>query len=216
MNERSKKIDEIESERNYLEKALNKLVKKIEKIPIANKSLMPYGWGKAAKGRSVWRIIEEVINQNLEKNREKLKFDEVEHASSEVGVYDFKFCYEGHKESYVNIKSAVSNGKSNKDDISKAKGLLDFYKSNPEANLYVATFVLKFDKNMYVCIEKCIVYPTCWIPDVYVNPSNNANLQSSKYKDLSTIVKRTPSEFVKELSKQIQIAAEKKRKKRKK
>jgi len=55
----------VEHERQKLEKALNTMISKIGPIPIANKRIMPYGWRKAAKGRTVWRIIEEIISQNL-------------------------------------------------------------------------------------------------------------------------------------------------------
>lgn len=212
MDTRSIKIQQIETERLYLEESLNKLIQDIKYIPIANIDLLPFGWRKAAKGRTVWRIIEEIISQNLEKKYKKLGFDSAMPATSEIGVYDFKFCYNGNNESYVNIKSSVLGGRKNKDDISKAVGLLDFYKNNPKANLYVATFVIKFMDNMTVCLEECIVYPTSWIPDIYVNPSNNGNLQSSKCKDLSTVVRRTSNEFVEELIEANRIAIKKKEK----
>ena len=56
----------VEQERKNLEEKLNKLIKNIGDIPIASKRIMPYGWRKAAKGRTVWRIVEEVISQGLE------------------------------------------------------------------------------------------------------------------------------------------------------
>ena len=192
---------DVEQERQYLEERLNKLIRYIGDIPIANERIMPFGWRKAAKGRTVWRIVEEVISQNLESLAKILGFDSVHPAESEVGVYDFKFCYNGHEESFVNIKSSVKGGKVNKDDISKAVGLIDFYKHNINANLYIATFVIRFNSNMTIGLDKCIVFPTAWIPDIYVNPSNNGNLQSSKYKDLSIAVKRTNREFLNELVK---------------
>jgi hypothetical protein len=34
------------------------------------------------------------------------------------------------------------------------------------------------------------------LPDIYVNPSNNGNLQSSKYKDFSSAVPRSQAEFM--------------------
>ena len=123
----------VEIERKYLEDKLNVLIRNIGNIPIANTRIMPYGWRKAANGRTVWRIVEEVISQGLESQANDLGFDSVHPADSEVGVYDFRFCYDGNKESYVNIKSSVKGGRSNKDDISKAAGLIDFYKKNPNA-----------------------------------------------------------------------------------
>lgn len=204
----------VEIERLYLEEKLTQLIKNIGDIPIANTKIMPYGWRKAAKGRTVWRIVEEVISQGLESQASSLGFDSVYPAESEVGVYDFKFKYDGNKESYVNIKSSVSGGRTNKDDISKATGLIDFYQKNTSSNLYVATFVISFKSNMTIGLDKCIVFPTAWIPDIYVNPSNNGNLQSSQYKDLTKAVKRTPEEFLNCLIKANKIALEKKSKKK--
>ena len=103
----------------------------------------------------------------------------------------------------------------NKDDISKAEGLINFYNENPTANLYIATFVISFKPNMTIGLEQCIVFPTAWIPDIYVNPSNNGNLQSSMYKKLSTAVKRTPSEFLSLLIQENEVANQKKKSKKK-
>lgn len=205
-------FDDVEKERKYLEDKLNSLINDIGEIPIANKKIMPYGWRKAAKGRTVWRIVEEVISQGLEYQAKDLGFDEVKPAESEVEVYDFKFSYNENKESYVNIKSSVQGAKSNKDDISKADGLISFYKNN-NANLYIATFEISFKPNMSIGLEKCTVFPTAWIPDVYINPSNNGNLQSSKYKNITNAQKRTPTEFLKILYQANEEAKNKKNKK---
>lgn len=203
----------LDLERKYLENKLLELIRGIGDIPIANNKIMPFGWRKAAKGRTVWRIVEEVISQNLESKAYELGFDSVHPASSEVGVYDFKFCYGKSIESYVNIKSSVLGGKTNKDDISKAEKLIEFYTENPNANLYIATFVIKFNSNMTIGLEDCIVFPTAWIPDIYVNPSNNGNLQSSQYKNIKNAIKRTPQEFLKLLIDENNIAKIKKSKK---
>ncbi len=204
----------VDAERQYLEDKLNLLIKNIGSIPIANKAIMPYGWRKAAKGRTVWRIVEEVISQGLEYQAKTLGFDSVSPAESEVGVYDFKFQYDGNKTSYVNIKSSVQGGRTNKDDISKAEGLIEFYNQSPNANLYIATFVISFKSDMTIGLEKCIVFPTAWVPDVYVNPSNNGNLQSSQYKDVSNAIKRTPQEFLSVLKEANDVAIAKKKAKK--
>lgn len=205
----------VEIERKYLEDKLNVLIRNIGNIPIANTRIMPYGWRKAAKGLTVWRIVEEVISQGLESQANDLGFDSVHPADSEVGVYDFRFCYDGNKESYVNIKSSVKGGRSNKDDISKAAGLIDFYKKNPNANLYVATFVISFKPDLTIGLETCSVFPTAWIPDIYINPSNNGKLQSSKYKYLDSSIKRTPPEFLACLIQENAVATAKKKAKSK-
>ena len=58
--------------------------------------------------------------------------------------------------------------------------------------------------------------PIAWIPDLYVNPSNNGNLQSSYAKDLNKAKKRTNATFIEELKKEIQVAEGKKKKRNKK
>src|SRR5690625_1336172 len=200
-------IKKISNEREVLERNINNLIdKKIKHIPIANKSLMPFGWRKSAKGRTVWRIVEEVISQNLEKYAEDFGFKSVVAAESEVGVYDFEFELETGSKSYVNIKTAVIDGRVNKDDISKADGLIDFLKNNIDNNIYVATFLIKFTEDMTIELVKCIICPTAWIPDVYVKPRNNGKLQSSKYKRIEEFETRTNSEFLRTIKEEKRVA----------
>ncbi|PLR95731.1 hypothetical protein [Bacillus sp. T33-2] len=204
---RQEKIDRIARERLALENSINSLIKdRISHIQIASPELMPYGWRKSGKGRTVWRIIEEVISQNLEMYGSEYGFEKVVPADSEVGVYDFEFELEAGFNSFVNIKSAVFGGRVNKDDVSKADGLINFIENNPSVNLYVATFLIKFNPDMKVELLKCIVCPTAWIPDVYVNPSNNGNLQSAKFKNVDEMVQRTNEEFLELLKKENKIA----------
>ena len=210
---REQQIQNIESERQYLEEQLTKMINEIGLIPIASKKIMPFGWRKSAKGRTVWRILEEVISQNLENNACSFGFNSVEPAESEVGVYDFKFVYHGGKTSYVNIKSAVEGGRKNKDDLSKAEGLREFYTKNPDANLYISSFVIRFNDDMTIGIVQCHVFPITWIPDVYVNPSNNGNLQSAYYKDINDAEKRTNEEFLIVFDNACKLAIQKKRNK---
>lgn len=213
MKNREQIISSIEAEREFLENKLNQVVSSIGPIPIANPKIMPFGWRKSAKGRTVWRIVEEVITQNIEISAATLGFKSVNPADSEVGVFDFRFCSPDSSEAYVNIKSSVLGAKKGKDDLSKSTGLLDFYKTSPDANLYIATFVIDFRANMTINIINCIVFPISWIPDIYINPSNNGNLQSSCYKDINSAVKRTNEEFVIELISEFENANSKKRKK---
>ena len=207
--------EEVEAQRLALQNALKKVGESIGKVTIGKKSQFPYGWRKAAKGRTVWRILEEAVSQNLEKNKEKFGFQSVTPADSEVGIYDFKGKIEATEdEFYVNIKSAVAGKKASKDDISKADKISTFLKDNPSANLYIATFIIDFDDDdMGVIIKDAVVAPISWIPDVYVNPSNNGNLQSSKCKELDSLIKRTNSDFVKILDKEIQNSHAKKTRK---
>lgn len=210
MNKIDDNIKIVEIEREFLESKLNELIAHIGEIPIANSRIMPFGWRKSAKGRTVWRIVEEVINQSIESQYANLGFENALPAESEVGIYDFRFSCLGNEESYVNIKSSVNGSKSSKDDISKAERLIEFYNINPNANLYIATFEIKFNPNLTIGFNKCTVFPTAWLPDVYVNPSNNGNLQSSMYKNINTAIKRTPKEFLKCLIDANNIAISKK------
>ncbi|MBE7413673.1 MAG: hypothetical protein HS129_16685 [Leptospiraceae bacterium] len=207
-------IQQTEEYRAKLENCLNILRSKIEKIQIGSSKQFPFGWRKAAKGRTVWRIVEEAINQNLEKFHEELGIESIEPSDSEVSVYDTKLKFQGDKDFiYTNIKSAVLGGRTNKDDISKANGLQEFFQQDIDRQLFISTFVIRFDDEMTISLTDCHVMPIMWLPDIYVNPSNNGNLQSSKYKDVNDAIKRTNKEFFAELSSAVEVAQGKRRKK---
>lgn len=208
-------IQEIEVFRGKLEAGLRKLVEEIGEVQIGSRKQFPLGWRKAAKGRTVWRILEELINQNLEAKFKELGFSLCESSPSEVSVYDTLLQVEGNqKDLFVNIKSSVEGGRTNKDDLSKAAGLDEFLDADDDRQLFVATFVLQFTEEMTVKISHVVVLPYAWVPDIYVNPSNNGNLQSSKYKDVEGATQRTSREFHGLLKAEIQVAAEKRAAKR--
>lgn len=209
-------IKETEGLRDKLQASFDLLVAKIGKIQIGTKKQFPFGWRKAAKGRTVWRILEEIITQNLENNFAEFSLDEVNPSASEVSVYDFECKVSGDATPlFVNIKSAVLGGRKNKDDISKAVGLEAFFAEDVNKQFFVGTFFIQFNDDMTIEVVSATVFPVTWIKDIYVNPSNNGNLQSSKYKNLDEAEKRTNSEFLKEFKKEIAVVAEKRRKKRK-
>lgn len=191
---------------------LERMCKSIGHIQVGKPEQFPFGWRKAAKGRTVWRILEECLNQKLEiSNNENSIFSP---ADSEIGVFDFhaNFLPEG-LEGYVNIKSATKGKKNSQDDLSKAIRLLEFYETNPTSHIFISTFEIEFHDNMQISLPNCYVMPLAWIPDIYVNPSNNGNLQSAKYKNIEESVKRTNAEFMEVLKEANQIAIEKRRKK---
>lgn len=201
---------QVEWERQQLQGAIDQLLPEIDLIPIASKNLMPFGWRKAAKGRTVWRIVEEVISQNLEKNATELGFQSIFPSPSEVSVYDFEFNFPGSRPSFVNIKSAVAGKRSSKDDISKAVRLIEHFEAHPESNIFIATFEMDFTADPGVALTKCTVMPLHWIPDIYVNPSNNGNLQSAYAKHLDLAIRRSRSEFLTLLENEIENANRKK------
>ncbi|WP_203368842.1 hypothetical protein [Cysteiniphilum marinum] len=196
--------------RESLYDALTSLISDIGPIKIGNAKQFPFGWRKAAKGRTVWRILEEVITQNLEESHNKYGFNSMKPSESEVSVFDFAIKMDGHiKPIYVNIKSAVKGARKNKDDISKAIGLKHFYEEDPEKEIFIASFVINFKDNMSISIDQCHVMPIAWLPDIYVNPSNNGNLQSSKYKDVDLATERTNQEFIDALVDEMEVARKK-------
>ena len=140
--------------------------------------------------------------------------ESIKPASSEVGVFDLELRYPDISNSiYINIKSAVKGGRTNKDDISKAVGLIDFLSKHPSDLIFIVTIELDFSHDMKVLLSNSYVMPTGWLPDLYVNPSNNGNLQSSKYKDLSLAVRRDNKKFLEDLIEAKNIADDKKRRK---
>lgn len=194
--------------RDRLEDELRRLVLSLGTIQIGGPQYFPYGWRKAAKGRTVWRILEEIITQNLEWRQSEFGIAEFAPASSEVAVFDFALRFEdAERPVFVNVKSSLLDGRSSKDDISKAAGLLDFFHAQPDAQLFVATFMLEFvEETMGVRIADVAVVPTSWLPDVYVNPSNNGNLQSAHYKSMDRAVPRSNPDFVALLRSQVEVA----------
>jgi len=208
-------ILKIEESRQILETTLKKLIADLGKIQIGTRKHFPYGWRKAKKGRTVWRLLEEIICQNLEQKADEYGFIQVSPSDSEVSVYDLRLTLkENNDRAYINIKSAVNDIKVSKDDISKAIGLIDFFDSNPNEKLYIATFVIRFNEDMTIELIDCHVMPITWLPDIYVNPSNNGNLQSSKYKNIESATKRINADFIKALKDEILVAKKKKQEKK--
>ena len=208
-------IKEIEKQQQKLSDCLSSLISRIGVVNIGKPEQFPYGWRKSAKGRTVWRIVEELITQNLEKYHKEIGIDLVEPSDSEVSVFDIKCSVQDLPPMFINIKSAVVGGKTSKDDISKGERLKEFYDDDPSRDFFVATFFIKFNDDMSIEIEKVSVFPIAWLKadDIYVNPSNNGNLQASYYKDIAYACKRTNSDFLPLFRDALRIANEKKAKK---
>ena len=189
-------IEQIEELRVGLQKCFDLLVGKIGKVQIGTTRQLPYGWRKAAKGRTVWRILEELITQNLEKYHLEFGIASIKPSTSEVSVFDFECELTNNPTPiYINIKSAVLGGRKNKDDISKGKGLEEFYSEDINKNFFIGTFFIKFNDDMTFEVSHATVFPIVWIKDIYVNPSNNGNLQSAHYKNIDDAEKRSNQEF---------------------
>ncbi len=68
-------VNQVAAYSGKIRKVLNKVSTQLGSIQIGNTRQFPNGWGKAAKGRTVWRIVEEAINQNLKKQCTTLGLD---------------------------------------------------------------------------------------------------------------------------------------------
>ena len=120
-----------------LEKILNKLIKEIGALKIGRNGQFPFGWRKSAKGRTVWRLVEELITQNLEKNYSEYDLKKMTPSDSEISVFDFSCIVNGiEEEIYVNIKGSNIDGKQSKDDISKGNELIKFLRFTTEPTVY--------------------------------------------------------------------------------
>lgn len=214
----SKAIKEIEDQQVLLSNCFSELIKRIGVVTIGKPEQFPFGWRKSAKGRTVWRILEELITQTLEKYHTEFGINAVEPSASDVSVFDMKCTAPNLPPMFINIKSAVFGGKLSKDDISKEGKLKAFYDEDNSRDLFVATFFIKFNENMSIQIEKVSVFPIAWLMsrDIYVNPSNNGNLQAKYYKDIANATKRTNDAFLPLFNEAINIANKKRAEKQKK
>jgi hypothetical protein len=196
--------------------SLNAVCNGLGPIQIGSNEQFPDGWGKAAKGRTVWRIVEEAIKQNLKKDSEKLGVDEVTPSESESSIYDVSLRIPNITPVlFLNFKAAVDGNETEKGDISKAGKLIEFYDEGATRQLIIVTFVISFHDNMTIQINRCLVTPIAWLPDIYVNPSNNGNLQCSQPETLEDATRRSNQAFLKLLKRAISTAKRKQTAKRK-
>lgn len=204
-------VEQIETLRVGLQESFDLLVNKINKIQIGSKEQFPFGWRRAAKGRTVWRILEELITQNLEQYHTEFKLQSITPSDSEVSVFDFECKIEANDTPiFINIKSAVEGGRKNKDDISKGIGLKEFYDDDIDKTFFIGTFFIIFNEDMSIEIDHATVFPIAWIKDIYINPSNNGNLQSAYYKNIDDAVKRSNAEFYELFMNALEFAQSKK------
>jgi hypothetical protein len=205
-------LKEVEKYASQLRASLNKLCKKLGAIQIGSKKQFPSGWGKAAKGRTVWRIVEEAISQNLTAKRKALGFGEVRPSDKEASIFDVVVNFTGDSRNlYLNFKAAVAGKETEKGDISKAEKLEVFFVEGAKRQLFIATFGIAFHEDMTIAIKHCLVTPIAWLPDIYVNPSNNGNLQCSQPKNLNAATKRTNAKFLTTLKSAMRTAARKRK-----
>lgn len=114
---------------------------------------------------------------------------------------------------YLNFKAAVAGKQTMKGDISKAESIVKFFNADVNRQLFIVTFGIVFHASMAIEIKTCLVTPITWLPDIYVNPSNNGNLQCRQPATLAGATKRTNSLFLTTLKSAMKIAATKRKKK---
>jgi hypothetical protein len=196
-----------------LASSLNKLLRRIRRIQIGTPKQFPDGWGRAAKGRTVWRIVEEAVVQNLKKHRASLGLAVAEVAPREVDIYDVKIRFKNSTiELFLNLKTYAAGLETKKGDISKAKRIIEFFDQDVARQLFIVRLVIRFSADMCIEIKECLVVPITWLPDIDVNYHNH-NLQCRQPKTLGGVTRRTNSKFVAALQHAIRIADAKRQKK---
>ena len=60
-------IREIDVLRKKVQATCDLLIKEIGPIQIGSTKIFPYGWRKSAKGRTVWRIVEDSVAKRLDR-----------------------------------------------------------------------------------------------------------------------------------------------------
>jgi hypothetical protein len=189
-----------------LTSSLQQLLKRIGRIQIGTPRQFPDGWGRAAKGRTVLRIVEEAVVQNIKARHAELGLAHAEAAPGETELYDVKVRFEWSKvDLFLNLKTAARGRETKKGDVSKADGIIRFFQKDAERQLFIVTLVVRFSADMFIEIEKCLVIPITWLTDIYVNPRNN-NLQCCQPKRLVDATKRTNAEFIAALRREIDAA----------
>jgi hypothetical protein len=208
-------LKQTEAFQKRLTSSLEKLLKRIGRIQIGTPQQFPDGWGRAAKGRTVWRIVEEAVVQNIKARRAELGLAHAEAAPGETELYDVKVRFEQSKvDLFLNLKTAASGRETKKGDVSKADGIIRFFDMDAGRQLFIVTLVVTFSADMFIEITKCLVVPITWLSDVYVNPRNN-NLQCCQPKALANATKRTNAEFIAVLRHEMDAADVKRAKKAK-
>lgn len=177
-----------------IEKAIARNLGFIGEFEILDPVLVPDGLKPIA--RSISWLIEQIIIQNLKKNKERCGLQEVADPPHELTPYDCILRLKDDETRYhVNIKTSLTTTKhTSRFDISKADKLIQLYGENKDIILVVVIAKVGI-KGVRVRFTDTIVFNVAWTPDMYYNRANH-NLQS---KCDGTQTPRTNADFVEEL-----------------
>ena len=184
-----------------LKKSIERVLSIIPTFQILDNVIAPEGLKPIA--RSISWIVEQVVIQNLRQYKEKCEIETVIDPPHDLTQYDCIIKFKNvQKEYYVNLKTSLtSTTHTSRFDISKARKLIQFYKENPGAMLFVVVIKVEFNK-LTINFKDLIIFNVACTPDVYYNRANH-NLQS---KCDGTYTQRTNEEFVNELEKLVNNA----------
>jgi hypothetical protein len=166
-------------------------------LPIGGPEHFPDGWQRAAKGRTVWRIAELAVLQNLKRIAESEGLVDFTQAETETHPFDFHCRIARVGETQVNLKTYTDRArKGGNEDVSKALRLLDFMQSYPEVVLLLASVKIEFHDDPFgIQIGQPSVVPLAWLGDIYVNGSSNKNLMTASARRPDACIERSHAEF---------------------
>ena len=166
-----------------------------EPVELTRTSLYPYGF-VITNARAIWKIVEEITKQNLRFYAEELglRYEEP------VGTLDIMDCIlhfpDYPNPVHVNIKASLTTATSTSNDVSKAPGLIHFYRDNPDALLVLSTVKIEMD-GVIMNFDRNITNPVPWFKSVKYNKRNH-NFQTNTSSLVGNIY-RTNSEFITQL-----------------
>ncbi len=167
MTKQTKKIlDNI----NFLDDIFTDLLEILPSFNITDKKVLPYGLKPHT--RSVSWLVEQVITQQLQYNRKKLKINNVIFDLPDTCLHDCEIKIK-NEIYFVNIKVHSMSKKENKNDIVAVEKLYMQYSSNSNYNLIYVCFGIHFE-NIVIKFDPAylVLFSPQFMP-IYVNPRND-------------------------------------------
>lgn len=185
---------DIEKSLNVLNSTFQRFVENKEYFEVCQEKDLPYGLKPHT--RSICWLAEQVINQDLKKNKTEYKIYEIQEPDSDISAWDSKIIFNGEKNPiFINIKVTDISKPVRRNDIASVQKLITFYEENPKALLFYVALKLKFNNRKIQFVGHPIVRYYPWISEFVVN-SRNHHIQS--YYECK-MIQRTVEEFVSQI-----------------
>ena len=163
-------MEQLKQDIEFVKSICVKLSDILPSFNITDSKVLPYGL--KAHTRSVSWLVEQVITQQAEFNREKLGIDKVNFDMPDTCLHDCVINSAG-RDYFINIKIHNSGGKETKNDIAAVEKLYKEYVCKPDYNVIYACFGIYFEGIKITFDTKYIsVFSAQFLP-IYVNPRND-------------------------------------------